>query len=129
MRQTPLDMTRINVGLRPKEIPTKVLMAEHRELKRIPNSIKKGNCKLEDIPTHFTLGTGHVRFFYDKLKYLWHRYREIHEELKERGCNVQDYSDAWIGIPKGLYNDYQERPEDRVILLRRFKERGHKLLS
>ena len=33
-------MTRINVGILPKELSNKHLIAEHREIKRIPNCIK-----------------------------------------------------------------------------------------
>jgi hypothetical protein len=34
-------MTRINTGIPPKELTDKHLLAEHREIKRIPNCIKK----------------------------------------------------------------------------------------
>ena len=34
-------MTRINVGIDPSELNMKMLMAEHREIKRIPNCVKK----------------------------------------------------------------------------------------
>ena len=35
-------MTRINVGVDPSELNVKMLIAEHREIKRIPNLIKIG---------------------------------------------------------------------------------------
>ena len=63
-------MTRINIGIPPKQLTNKHLIAEHREIKRIPNVISKGKYNLKSIPPEFTLGKGHVSFFYDKLQYL-----------------------------------------------------------
>ena len=60
-------MTRINIGVSPNELIGKHLLAEHREIKRIPNCIKKGRYKMIGIPDKFKLGTGHVKFFYNKL--------------------------------------------------------------
>ena len=34
-------MTRINAGIPPKKLTNRHLLAEHREIKRIPNVIKK----------------------------------------------------------------------------------------
>ena len=62
-------MTRINCGIPPCELTDKHLMAEHREIKRIPNCIKKGRYSMTGQPEVFTLGKGHVKFFYNKLKY------------------------------------------------------------
>lgn len=56
-------MTRINVGIPPKDLNTKHLIAEHREIKRVPNLIKKGRLKSSNIPSNFTLGAGHIKFF------------------------------------------------------------------
>ena len=67
-------MTRINSGVDPKELSDKHLIAEHREIKRIPNKVKSGKYDITDQPKFFKMGTGHVKFFYDKLKYLYDRY-------------------------------------------------------
>ena len=63
-------MTRINVGIPPAELVNQHLIAEHREIKRIPNCIAKGKYNMDGIPDKFKLGTGHVKFFYNKLLYL-----------------------------------------------------------
>lgn len=69
-------MTRINCGIPPKQLVDKHLIAEHHEIVRIPNAVKKQGKNLKmDLPETFRLGTGHVRFFYNKLKYLHNRYR------------------------------------------------------
>jgi hypothetical protein len=64
------DMTRINVGIDPKTLNRQMLIAEHREIKRIPNVIKSGRFSMTNQPSEFTLGTGHVKFFYDKILFL-----------------------------------------------------------
>ena len=120
-------MTRINVGVKPKELPNKFLIAEHREIVRIPNAIKSGRFVMTGQPIHFCLGTGHVKFFYDKLEYLRKRYVEIYTELRSRGVNVTDMSSAWDGIEQCFMNDYAERPEDREIIRKRLLEKGYDL--
>lgn len=116
-------MTRINCGIPPAELVDKHLMAEHREIKRIPNCISKNRYSMKGQPEKFTLGTGHVKFFYDKLLYLKNRYEKIYAECKSRGFNVTYYGDAWIDVPKELMGDYEPTDEDREIIRERIKER------
>jgi deoxyribonuclease (pyrimidine dimer) len=116
-------MTRINVGILPKELSNKHLIAEHREIKRIPNCITKGKYNMDGQPSRFKLGTGHVKFFYDKLSYLKDRYEMLNTECVRRGFNVQNYIGAWDNIPKELMGDYQPTEEDRKIVQQRIKER------
>lgn len=116
-------MTRINIGVPPKELTSKHLIAEHRELKRIPNGIRKGKYRLENIPPSFTLGTGHVKFFYNKLGYLKKRYLELYTECLARGFNVQNYESAWEGVPESLMNDYIPSEAEIQIVKDRIAER------
>jgi hypothetical protein len=116
-------MTRINVAVKPIELNDKMLMAEHREIKRIPNCIKKGRYSLKGIPDKFTLGTGHVKFFYNKLEYLHDRYIDLYNECIRRGFNVTNYEEAFNDLPNELYNWYVETNRDRAIILERINER------
>jgi len=116
-------MTRINVAVKPIELNDKMLMAEHREIKRIPNCIKKGRYNLSGIPDKFTLGTGHVKFFYNKLEYLHDRYVDLYYECLKRGFNVTNYEEAFNDLPNELYNWYDETDRDREIILQRINER------
>tara|TARA_R110002012_G_scaffold314219_3_gene526685 strand:- start:279 stop:638 length:360 start_codon:yes stop_codon:yes gene_type:complete len=116
-------MTRINVGLLPSELSDKHLMAEHREIKRIPNCIKKGRYNLDGIPDTFRLGAGHVKFFYNKLKYLHNRYNSLYDECIKRGFKVTNYNDAFKDVPLELYNDYKSTDIDRQLILDRIEER------
>lgn len=118
-------MTRISVAVRGSELCDSHLIKERIEILRIPNAIKQGKAKvvLSKIPNTFTLGTGHVIFFYPRLKYLHKRYDELTQECIKRNFNVTDYSDAFDGLPENLYNDYEEKVNDRKILVERINER------
>jgi deoxyribonuclease (pyrimidine dimer) len=116
-------MTRINAGVDPKELTRQHLLAEHREIKRIPNSIVSGKAKVKNIPEQFCLGTGHVKFFYNKLGYLKKRYVSIYGECVNRGYNVTNYIDAWNGVPESLMMDWTPSDIDREIIQRRIEER------
>ena len=116
-------MTRINIGIPPKQLTDKHVMAEHRELKRIPNVVSRGRYNLKTAPPQFTLGKGHVSFFYDKLGYLKKRYIELYEECRARGFNVQCYLSSWDGVPNELMNDYSPTARDIQIVSERIADR------
>jgi len=116
-------MTRINVGVKPIELNRQMLIAEHREIKRIPNVISKGKYNMDGIPETFKLGTGHVKFFYNKLEYLKQRYISLYDECIRRGYNVQNYIGAWDGVPDELMNNYKPTLNDREIILTRINKR------
>lgn len=78
---------------------------------------------MDGQPKEFTLGKGHVKFFYDKLKYLHRRYKYLYEECIKRGFKVQDYNGAFYGMPPSLYNDYQPNEQDRRVIRERIKEK------
>lgn len=72
-------MTRINL-VDPSELCDQHLLAEHRELTRIPNAVARGRFSLVGQPADYKLGEGHVRFFFDKLAFLQRCYAALHEE-------------------------------------------------
>lgn len=109
-------MTRINTGVCPSKLSGKHLIAEHREIKRIPNCIAKGKYNMKNIPEHFKLGTGHVKFFYNKLLYLKKRYVKLYQECIKRGYNVQNYIGAWDNVPNDLMNDYTPTKEAKKLI-------------
>lgn len=119
-------MTRINCGIPVEELNNKHLFAELREMKRIPNCIMKGRYNLIGQPKEFTLGKGHVKFFYDKLSYLKNRNDELYQECLKRGINATDYSESYLVAIKtfpDLANDYIPTDRDRNIIRERIKER------
>ena len=122
-------MTRINAGVLPEELPDKMLLAEHREIKRIPNAIKSGRYSMVGVPTKFTLGTGHVKWFYSRQQYLYSRYHSIYFECIKRGFNVQDYSACWQDLPAELCNDWTPTEEDRQLIVDRINSKGFTLIE
>ena len=116
-------MTRINIGIPVKQLTDKHLIAEHRELKRIPNVVSRGRYNLKTTPKEFTLGKGHVSFFYDKLGYLKERYVELYNECRERGFNVQSYLSSWDGVPGHLMGSYKPTEKDIKIVSDRITDR------
>lgn len=116
-------MTRINVGIPPQNLTRQHLLAEHRELKRIPNMVRTGRAKVDNVPDQFKLGLGHVTFFYNKLGYLLNRYRELYYECIRRGYNVTNYESAWDGISDNLMGDYTPTKNDRNIVQQRINQR------
>ena len=87
-------MTRVNL-VPPKELMDQHLLAEWRELKMVPASLRRSlrgysiDEILRRIPPKFTLGRGHVTFFYDKLLYLHRRYDYLVKELIARNFNLE----------------------------------------
>jgi len=119
-------MTRINVGIPPRYLPGPQLIAEHREIKRVPNAVRRHNPDLSNLPPEFKLGTGHVRFFYNKLGYLFQRYSSLYVECVRRGYHVTSFHSAWDGFPLKVTWAPDKKAIDTVLA--RFRERGIDLL-
>lgn len=116
-------MTRINV-IEVKELCDQHLLAEHRELTRIPNCIISGKYDVsKDIPTTYLLGTGHVTFFYNKLKWLKRRYEQLHQECINRGFDVVYKWPDHHYFDDKLWNDYEVSDTDVRINRDRISER------
>ena len=78
-------MTRINI-VDPIELTDQHLVAEYREIfmvgSALQRSLKSKNWNPNSIPKQYTLNKGHVKFFYNKGKYLSKRYDELRTEMK-----------------------------------------------
>ncbi len=98
-------MTRINL-VPPAELCDQHLLAEHRELTRIPNAVAKGKFSLKGQPEDYKLGEGHVRFFFNKLAFLKQRYNLLHEECLARGFNVQYFWTEELPDDPNLWQNY-----------------------
>lgn len=122
-------MTRINTGIRAAELPREALLAENHEILRIPRAITSGRFNMKNIPEAFTLGKGHVKFFYNKIAYIYARYQEILEEGNRRGYSMTDFTPVFSEVPEEYWGGYKEKPRDRALLLIRLNQRGHKLIK
>lgn len=114
-------MTRVNL-VDPAELCDQHLIAELREIKRIPNAVLSGRASLTGIPKKFTVrldseperGSGHVKFFYDKLGWLRERYLLVYKQAKDRGFNVQFMWPDTAALPKRLLHGWSPSRADVV---------------
>lgn len=121
-------MTRINAFIPVEDLTSKHLIAEHREIKRIPNHVAKHFKKLSltKIPKQFTLNTGHVTFFFDKGHFTSERYQQLYEECKRRGFNVTYFGHAWDiynTIPIGWNGKLEVTPQEKIRIQTLIKDR------
>lgn len=120
-------MTRINLHIPVANLTDEHLLAEHREIKRLPSLFGKRavSGRFDDIPPMFTLGLGHARFFLDKGKYTLFRYQQLYDECLRRHFIVQYYGGNWgvyDNYPQ-LFNDYEPLPQDLALVANRVIER------
>ena len=122
-------MTRINL-VNPKELSDQHLIAEYREIFMVGSSLQRSMKSLnwentkESLPEKFTLNKGHVKFFYNKGKYLYKRYLKLINEMQERGMNPdlsrQFKKRQW---PTELYNDWEPNEIDMEIIRKRISNK------
>jgi deoxyribonuclease (pyrimidine dimer) len=123
-------MTRINADIDPKTLHRRHLIAELREITMVPAALKRAlrtkskNEILESISEKFTLGSGHVRFFYDKQRFLMERFMKLTEEMRRRGY-APDHGRvmAFIGFDKEFNKNWAASSEDNQLVQARIDER------
>ena len=119
-------MTRINL-VDPSQLADQHLVAEYREIFMIGSALQRSlgsKAGVTNIPKSFTLNTGHIKFFYDKGKYLSKRYDCLIEEMKRRGMSPDPSrkfkKEQW---PEELYNDWQPTARDIEIIEQRLQQK------
>lgn len=119
-------MTRINL-IPVEELSDQHLLAEHREIKRIPNVILSGRYSLDWQPSQYVLWPWHCKFFYDKNEFLRFRYQELYLECIKRWFNVRWY---YISFNEVIYNHpelsrvrYKPTQEEIELSRARIKEK------
>lgn len=132
-------MTRINT-VQPQELIGKHLIAELHEMTRIYALVRKAQDRginqhnykyMLKQPSEYTLGTGHVKFFYSRLGYVTKRYYELNDEAKQRGYNVNPISEQDLikGIDKWWFGDYTPTEVSIKINRQRIAERLEEINS
>jgi deoxyribonuclease (pyrimidine dimer) len=109
-------MVRINL-IDPKALADQHLIAEYNEILMLVGYVRKYPHK-ERIPANYVLGSGHIRFFADKLWYLKYRHEIVTDEMKRRGFKPTKKLDT-KGLPKGLHNDWMPDKKDATIIKER----------
>lgn len=121
-------MTRINV-VPVSELSDEHLKGEYHEIlrpiglvrKAVDSGLNKWNFskKYPYAPDDYTLGTGHVVFFYKRLVFIQRRHQQLFEEMIKRGYNPTpiDSESLLDGIPMWALNDYV--PTENALKLNR----------
>lgn len=112
-------MTRINL-IPPEELSNKHLVAEYRELPRVFRLSYKWHKRNRPtaIPAEYTLGQGHVTFFYNKLRFLADRHLDICLEMFLRGFVVNfPHVPVFPDQARDLWKGY--RPTRKALRLNR----------
>ena len=133
-------MTRINV-VPVSELTDKHLTGENHEILRPLNLVRKAiarkinkynfNDKVK-CPDAYTMGTGHVLFFYNKLGFILNRYQELQDEMRLRGYSPNSVSVESLkdGIDAWWFGDYTPTTEalkiNRQRLAKRLQEMSQK---
>ena len=122
-------MTRINL-VRPSELSDQHLVAEYREIFMVGSALQRSiksrtwERTKEQLPKEFTLNIGHVKFFYNKGKYLHKRYLDIIDEMKSRGMAPNPErkfkKEQW---PIELYQDCEPKEKDIELIRKRIQEK------
>lgn len=118
-------MTRINC-VPVEELSRQHLVAEYRELPRVfalaAVAFERGE-KPEDMPKQYTLGTGHVRFFYARLNYVARRHWELICEMRNRNYQTNYTEPLALRLPDSWYQPWEPDAKALAINRARIKER------
>lgn len=126
-------MTRINI-IDPTLLADQHLVAEYRETPMVPAALRRTlrssrGYSVNRIPKSYTLNTGHVMFFYNKLGYLSKRYDSLIQEMRSRGMNPDDGRVLVMDdLPSHCFGDWTpSKAEQRIVVERiatRLRQRG-----
>ncbi len=120
-------MTRINC-IPVEELSGPHLVAEYRELPRVFRLAEKASLRgIIKQPSQYTLGAGHILFFYTRLGYLSKRHCQLVQEMRRRNYNPtyegvrrQDFPN----IPDEYWNDWKPGKEAMALNRQRIAERS-----
>lgn len=111
-------MTRINC-VPPEELSRQHLVAEYRELPRVFALADKAYPKRDKFvaPSQYTLGTGHVKFFYQRLAYCSRRFFQLKEEMLRRGYKPSYQYPPLVEVGTEWFQDWE--PDAAALALNR----------
>lgn len=119
-------MVRINL-VPTSELTDQHLIAEHDEILMLCGALRrtlksKIGYQESRVPKSFTLGKGHIYFFFNKGEYLHQRFEVVQEEMRNRGFNPTKTFPVgdW---PVHLYNSFSPTFEDMEKVRERIRLR------
>ncbi len=119
-------MVRVNL-LNPKQLADQHLIAEYDEILMLLGYVSRFPSR-DNLPPHYCLGKGHIRFFKDKLLYLKKRHDLLKKEMRAR--NFKPTKTITLSLfPKALRNDWVPQEADYALIKRRIAEKLIKKLN
>ena len=120
-------MTRINL-VPPQLLTDQHLLAENKEINQLAGqmlkSLRSPNFSYNELPMYYTLGTGHVRFWYRYGAFIRDRYDLVYTECKKRGFNVvYNFNDVWKSYDKWYNHDFTPSESQMQISIDRIKSK------
>jgi len=120
-------MTRINC-VPVEELTDKHLVAEYRELPRVFGLVDAAHARGESPydernPKEYTLGAGHVRFFYPRLWYLHDRFGQLVVEMQKRGFKPKHTKIPECTAPSSFWQNWEPTEEALKINRDRIQDR------
>lgn len=114
-------MVRVNL-INPKNLADQHLIAEYNEILMLLGHLKKHGVNHKKIPEQYKLGSGHINFFKNKLKYLKSRHELIKKEMRSRGFTTNK-SIFLKEFSKELHNHWSPSNRDIKIIRSRLIEK------
>jgi len=116
-------MARVNIGVDPKYLSDSHLVAESVEITMITGGLRKNGYEIKSpVPEIFKMGTGHINFFKNKLKYLKRRLESVNTEMRRRNFNPGTKLDL-EEFPTKYHNDWAPDMKASMILRTRIYDR------
>lgn len=117
-------MTRINV-IPVKDLTDQHLMAEYRELPMVVAAARRSKPDNYTPTDRYTLNKGHVMFFYNKKKWLYNRWNELIDELRNREYNIDPSARVveWFHMDKFPQAEWQPDEYAHKVNMERIVER------
>lgn len=117
-------MTRINC-VPPEELSRQHLVAEYRELPRVFKLAEKAHASARkvQVPAAYTLGAGHVKFFYTRLGYCFKRFHALRHEMLRRGYKPTFTDTPRAAVHEEWWQDWVPDPAALELNRQRILER------
>jgi deoxyribonuclease (pyrimidine dimer) len=111
-------MTRINC-VPPEELSREHLLAEWKELPRVFNLAAKAYHSGRKVvaPERYTLGAGHVKFFYQRLGWCLDRFLELRSEMLRRGYKPNYVQPPFVNLPPEWWGEWE--PDENAVSINR----------
>lgn len=111
-------MTRINC-VPPQELTRQHLLAEWRELPRVFKLAEQAYQRGGKVvaPERYTLGAGHVKFFYTRLAYCLDRFQALRREMQRRGYVPGYVQPPEVHLPREWWGEWS--PDEEAVAINR----------